>query len=353
MTKLGFVADVHVGNHKLHGGSLDAGINLRALRTLETLIEAMRAAKEQACQALFVLGDLFDYAKPEPQLIAAVQRILSTGGLEVYVLVGNHEHVSTAKGDHALGPLHNVGMIEVIEQPQVVRVGAHRVVCVPFTPGDARERIPRIVNELTEGMTEPFIVATHAGIIDESTPPWLVKSHNALSVEALRALGAQAVLSGDWHERKRWEGNILQVGSLCPTGWDNPGVTGYGTLATWDGAKLRVQELRGPRFVTLDEGEMLPSCQWPLYVRRVIGDAEKLDEARNEAAALKETGRVEVCEVVVDKTAAQRETRTAVALARSAQTLDEALALYVEEMPVENVSRDSVLARCRRYLANQ
>lgn len=350
---LAFIADVHVGNHKLHGGSLDAGINLRALRTLETLGRAHRKARESGCQALFVCGDLFDYARPEPQLIAAVQRILSTGGLEVYVLVGNHEHVSTAQGDHALGPLHNVGMIEVIDRPQVVRVGNHRVVCVPFAPGDARERIPPIVAQLTEGMTESFVVATHAGIIDDNTPPWLVRSENALPVTALQALGAQAVLSGDWHERRRWPGNVLQIGALCPTGWDNPGTTGYGTLAVWDGDKLRVHELEGPRFVTLDEREDLPACQWPLYVRRRIGNADALDTSRAAGLALVESGRVAAHEVVIDKAQAQQATRTAVALARSAQTLDQAVALYVEEMALdEKIDRESVLRRCRRYLAS-
>jgi hypothetical protein len=43
---------------------------------------------------------------------------------------------------------------------------------------------------------------------------------------------------------------ILQGGALCPTGFDNQGLHGYGTLAFWDTDKHRLswQEMPGPRF---------------------------------------------------------------------------------------------------------
>jgi hypothetical protein len=43
---------------------------------------------------------------------------------------------------------------------------------------------------------------------------------------------------------------ILQGGALCSTGFDNPGLHGYGTLAFWDTDEHRLswQEMPGPRF---------------------------------------------------------------------------------------------------------
>lgn len=43
---------------------------------------------------------------------------------------------------------------------------------------------------------------------------------------------------------------IMQGGALCATGWDNPGLHGYGTVALWDTDEHRLswQELPGPRF---------------------------------------------------------------------------------------------------------
>jgi hypothetical protein len=45
----------------------------------------------------------------------------------------------------------------------------------------------------------------------------------------------------------RW---IMQIGSLCPTGWDNAGLDGYGTVALWDTdtQALTWRVLPGPRF---------------------------------------------------------------------------------------------------------
>ena len=49
---------------------------------------------------------------------------------------------------------------------------------------------------------------------------------------------------------------ILQGGALNPTGFDNPGLHGYGTAALWDGERLSWQELPGPRFcVVLSDAE--------------------------------------------------------------------------------------------------
>ena len=43
---------------------------------------------------------------------------------------------------------------------------------------------------------------------------------------------------------------IMQGGALCSTGFDNPGLHGYGTLAFWDTDEHRLswQEMPGPRF---------------------------------------------------------------------------------------------------------
>jgi hypothetical protein len=80
----------------------------------------------------------------------------------------------------------------------------------------------------------------------------------------------KAICLGDWHQRRLWmdgkrrgdapsspvrigadaEHVILQGGALCPTGFDNPGLRGYGTLAFWDqdAHQLSWQEIPGPRF---------------------------------------------------------------------------------------------------------
>lgn len=48
---------------------------------------------------------------------------------------------------------------------------------------------------------------------------------------------------------------VMQIGALCPSGFDNPGLHGYGTVAFWDGERLSWEELPGPRFCTVRSDE--------------------------------------------------------------------------------------------------
>jgi len=64
--------------------------------------------------------------------------------------------------------------------------------------------------------------------------------------------GLKHYIAGDWHEHRKWQVNdctVVQVGALCPTGWNNPGHTGYGSLiCITDGVYSRI-EIKGPRFI--------------------------------------------------------------------------------------------------------
>lgn len=48
---------------------------------------------------------------------------------------------------------------------------------------------------------------------------------------------------------------VMQIGALIATGWDNPGLYGYGTVAFWNGERLSWEELPGPRFCTVRSDE--------------------------------------------------------------------------------------------------
>lgn len=95
--------------------------------------------------------------------------------------------------------------------------------------------------EVLEVMSE--CLSCPAWLSDSETPDFL--SHGALPVDTAFALcseyNACAWLSGDWHSRKVWERGgvtVAQVGALCPTGFDNPGLTGYGSVWTFEDGRL-------------------------------------------------------------------------------------------------------------------
>jgi len=366
--KIAFCSDVHAGLHRRLGGPVDAGLNRRCRQIVDTLTRSVRRASDLRCDAFVVAGDLFDDARPAPQVIAAVRAALESGStdMQVIVLLGNHEMVSTAPGDHALAPLaHGCGRIKVVEWP--TRWG--RLLLVPFRPGDARVWLPADVEMLIGAAPgAATVLCGHVGLIDGDTPDYLRGSAGAIEAASVLALMEQHNLQfaafGDWHQHASWlDGHLIQIGALVPTGFDNLGLDGYGTLAIYDdeaGDRI-VEEIPGPRFLDGEEvaengcvRDLSASTNcWSFYARlRVPADGLAGGQAR--LAALIAAGVLVdgVAEIdPADVRARQQDVRGAANAAREAVVLDEAVAAYVGAMPLaEGVDRASVLSHVRGYL---
>jgi hypothetical protein len=367
--RVAFLADLHVGNHGRFGGDVVVGLNARCRFVVAALRTACDRAHQLGVEELVVLGDLFDSAQPTPQMLAAVRGALSRECFnQVWLLVGNHEQETTARGDHALAPLDDVDGIRVVDTPRVLALGKQaRLVLVPFRPGRATEWLPATVAECLrpERKADRLLLGTHVGIIDDETPHFLRDARDAVKLDLLRDLGEAhnftAMLAGNWHTRRLWSLDsgtvVMQVGALVPTGFNNPGLDGYGTLAIYDTDtdELSWEQLAGPRFVKveglsalcdlIDSEDTSVSC--PLFVQAHVnpGDMQAAREMVEQAAL---TGRAELLPFGAE---AEIAARSAATQARSASTLDEALSNFVGEMPLpEGVSRDDVLAKVRDYL---
>lgn len=380
MKKLAAVADVHIGNHRRFGGGVSSSINKRCRAVLNALNTAVTEAIEAGCDTFLVAGDLFDYARPEAPIVAEVQRILhraSNACMHVLLMVGNHDQISTAEGDHALAPLQSYGTI--IERPMVHYRGAGSdVICVPFRTGHAREWLRAAVegtlpaDEVARGAAaggRPRLLAIHLGIKDAKTPPWLSASPDSIDVDLLKEIcfdnGITHVVAGNWHDRRQWtftKGeqslHILQLGALVPTGWDNPGLYGYGTVGFWSNGKLRMKEVPGPRFIKVQNDDELQSfidenedAQCDLFVSQTAMPSD-MPLALARLTELSKACKIsEAFEVLPDVAVAQAEARAAAEKARSARTLSEALDGYVKRKPMpDGVNRSNVLARCQRFL---
>ena len=365
--RISFIADVHAGSPRRLGGQVESGINWRGRLILHSLKLAVEKAKEES-DVLVVCGDLFDSARPEPQLVAAVQKILE--GMQTILLVGNHDRVSAAPGDHALGPLEPVAT--VVEQPEVYDLDGTRLLCLPFRKEPAEEWFP-------VEMAKHFdvdVVAAHFGIVDLHTALWLKDSPDALRVTtAFAALGQMpfqkdrvCLFVGNWHEASSWDGprvSVCQVGALVPTGWDNPSSLGssgpgdytYGGFAVYDSGTRIFQRwtIPGPRFRTASDvtglrrlisGQMGLKDE-PTFVRATV-PPEQLSEA---VGVVKEFDAADRVEVLADDTLSEVAARAAAYAATSAETLDQALEGYVSamELPAGVLSSD-VLQRAKDFL---
>lgn len=375
VVKVAAVADVHIGNHRRFGGGLDAGVNARCRHALDALSDALALAVRERCGALFVAGDLFDYARPEAQVIAATQSVINTaralsgGALNVVLVRGNHESHTAVLGDHALGPLAPVA--DVVDVPTNYRIGGAEVGCIPFQPGSAISWLPAAVERAFDGKRKAQglrVLVMHLGIADEKTAPWLREARDAVHVSYLQDLCKRwqvgLVLAGNWHDRREWtlcggRTRVQQIGTVCPVGFKDPGLVGYGgvAVAATDGSSFEMHEVGGPRFVKLtrNQRKQLKEAQaygaGPVYVE-MTAPADALSVAAAELRGMVEATALEDAVVLPDAQEVAVAARNAAGAARSADTLYEALGEYVQEMPLEDgVDRDAVLAGSRRYLA--
>lgn len=365
---LAIVADPHVWPHRAFGGPVVAGVNNRARAVLDTLDRALDVAAAHDEEWFVVAGDMFDGVLPTPQLVAAAQDVLwkargkDGDGPHVKILAGNHDRVSVAPGDHALGPLNPVA--DLIDRPQRHRpLPSTDMWFVPHVPGPMLPYLESAASGFAAddpagvgGLRTRRVLVAHLGIVDGRTPPHLVAQEDAIHVDALfdfmEKFDIGLLAAGHWHQHRSWERGgrrIIQIGALCPRDFRDGGITGYGKLLLVNmdahaGIEVDVRDIPGDRFVVVHSEKEeaaavkgLPAgCH--LHLRRTY-----------ETNAPVPAGvRVESAPDLAGATAA---TRSAALAARGAGTLDEALAAYVAEMPLEEgVDRAAVHARCREFL---
>jgi hypothetical protein len=347
------VADVHLGNHGQFGGSMLAGTNDRA-RLIASVLRKARYAAEARGSAFAVLGDLFDNAHPNPQTITLAKTAL---GENVLLLMGNHDRNSDLTGDHALGPLDGGGLFVCAE-----RAARDNILFLPFYTGvSPAENLRQSLHLFKD--CKSLVVCMHVGLRDKTmTEPWIKNASHVLDVEEaaeiLKEHGVKLLLSGDWHTQRAWHFphcQIYQVGALVPTGWDNPGRTGYGVVIHFDSARpletLDFTFLEGPRFLTLDF-TCLASCQLPagrMDFVRVMTTHGDVKEARQRLDSLQKQGLIAGYQVIVDKKIVAEQAEQAARTTRDAKTLEESLAAFVHKMPIsgEHVSSDAPILRRR------
>lgn len=362
---LHFLADIHAGNHKgFATPTATPGVNSRLASVLDVLGET--AQYVQRDDTVVILGDLFDTDKPSPQVIAAVMHTLDgfpCGRERVVCLRGNHDSATSRPGDNALGPLHEAGYT-VVESPHVLHVGDTSVVLLPFRPDPpstwVREALEALKPELN--YTHHTIIGSHFGIADKDTPEYL--REHALLVDDAFALcsefSACAWLSGDWHTRRVWERDaytVGQVGALVPTGFDNPGIEGYGSLWTFEPpARLTFREVAGPRFVKYRSAraaiEEPYSETCTKRYAQVTVKADDLDSAREELEVAVAAGKLAGFELHADREEAIENAGETAAYVATATSFEAALERAVERLDVPaDVNRGEVLRRAKLRVA--
>jgi len=367
-----FVADVHVGNHAVMGGDRVRGINTRCRLVVETLQRAVDAAIQRGASDFVVLGDLFDSHRPTPQVVAAVMAVLSTFPGSVHVLRGNHDAASDEVLDDALAPLAFCPNVRVYSRPDCVESADGILLLVPYRPGPSADWLQRDVQvafacrgmQPLGGVPLPICVAVHLGLRDAANTkanPWAALAEDAVDVSDLAvvcaSVGAQMAVAGNWHGHFRWQlpgVEAVQVGALAPTGWDNPGLDGYGRVEFWPpGPGRSGVEVAGPRFLNRipSRGMVTAAPSGCVLYARLRDTRERVVEAQIAVQSAIASGLLAGGVVEVEAAGAQAEAREAVSLALSGALAERAVHDHATAMELDpGVDRADVTARALRYL---
>lgn len=264
------VADVHVGNHAVVGGETVGGINERCARILTVLSRVSRLAAAKKAE-LVVAGDLFDRDNAPPPLVRGVMDAFEPLGGRARVIVGNHDMRTMHPTDNALAPLKEMAITE----PSMTLSG---IKAIPFDPRPVAAYLGESLDKLAD--REGVVMCGHFGVADERTPRELQHAADAIHVDQLVGIvaprGIKTVIVGNWHNHEEWELDgvkVVQLGALVPTGWNNPGIDGYGGLAVvnTETGEVKWHSMPGPRFLAVPfhdfEAVCLQNPGFDLYVK--------------------------------------------------------------------------------------
>lgn len=375
MTRWAFVSDVHIGNHKRFGGPIHAGINTRCRLTLDVLEHALDVAKQRSCEKFVIAGDLFDTSSPSPQILTAVMLLFDRYNAyeRITVIAGNHDLVSSDPGDSALGPIN--WTVDVITGSVVEDGGLY----IPFRTGNAEAWLPDAVSDAIETVEKgayriPLVMVIHLGIRDAETAPFLKSCPDSIDIDTLQRVSfehdaIELIVAGNWHQRRQWcltrrDGKavpVAQLGTLCPTGFRDLGTEDVGWMLLWDDESESISwvQIPGPRFVKVHSVgalrelvESLPDSTMrtlECYFIQAILPADEAEAAKE----LEFHDRLlpgDVLEIVEDDTDIKAAASTAASVARSSESIDEAIHAYIEQFPVPAPgTKDGVRERMTKY----
>lgn len=90
------ISDIHMSNTLPHAKQVNAfGVTDRLADQLALWGRVYRAAERAQCEAIYILGDLFDHSRTDAITLTETFRILSKAPVPLFVVPGNHDGVNT------------------------------------------------------------------------------------------------------------------------------------------------------------------------------------------------------------------------------------------------------------------
>jgi DNA repair exonuclease SbcCD nuclease subunit len=384
-----FTADLQLGAG-ITLGSGEFGPGSRFQDQCDILDRIADLAVAESCQIVFVLGDIFERARPEPHHVLAFQgfvRRLNADGIRVFTLVGNHD-VRSAALPSAVEIFGETGCVVAL-QPSLYPVEDIVIAALPWThPGNVAAAMPDSardeVNETaSRGLAEaakvmsvrcetefptltPLLVG-HWAISGASLPTGLDASmlrEPVIPLDALQETGFRMVAFGHLHLAQVVASEpvpVIFTGSPQVNNWGE--AEGEHGVWVWDSAgagHLRFHVIEDRPFLTLTPSltEIIGKMAFSEPPGDVKGAVVRVrytvteDEARkvDQAAIRRDLLALGAAKVVLRPTV-ERSVRARVTEMHEDMTEAAALELWLSSQGINGTQADALRAAHLEYVA--
>ena len=267
------------------------GCNSRFHETAKAFRAAVEYAKNQGCESIFILGDIFhDRGSIDVPVYNAVYQLFKevTGkGIRLVIYPGNHDTVDL-RAMHINKHLHSLFTYEkiayVYDQPSIVQTAYFPIAVIPYS-NSGREVIAA-TDKLADkmGKAEDIkIVMFHHSFNDAVTGPHEWVMPHRLDAQDLSPKFTHK-FSGHYHLHQKLAGNLWYVGSpLHHDFGERNYVPGFIHLLP-DGTWKHIENITSPRFQVITTSDPMDlQMISPFYYTSIkwegdIGEIEKLKD---------------------------------------------------------------------------
>jgi len=245
--KVAICADLHLFNFKMFAYTLPNGRNSRLQHALDVVDQMGSICKERDIKHIWFLGDFFN-ARSTIDIGVYIDgfnciRNLVRKGLEVTMLVGNHDQYLRSGRIHSLVPFSNIAV--VVDTPVAFDLGL-RVACLPYT--EDRESILNALRRL-EGCD---ILLGHLAVDGSLSGIHGHRLRGAISLRDLNKFHFKRVFLGHFHYRQDLAKNVHYVGSMLQHSFGEMGQKKGFYIYDLEGDDLEFAPLRAPEFVEVE-----------------------------------------------------------------------------------------------------
>ncbi|MEO9387197.1 metallophosphoesterase [Chromobacterium phragmitis] len=359
MKPYGLMADVHAHNWTFAASVTSEGVNNRLKFLLDDIERCADETAAAGGDSLVVAGDLFHVrGSVAPSVLnptkAALERIRAKHpAMAIIILAGNHdmEHRHSSEVGNSVQALAGPG-VQIINHPTLLP--ARGMLLLPWdeSVNELKAKIEEWVYDIGhDGVSlADYDLILHAPI--DGVIPGL--PDHGLTHEWLASHGFRRVLSGHYHNHKRFPGNVYSIGALAHHTWNDVGTDAGFLIVGADVEDVTFRASHAPRFYDVRDEDLADETTLALavadcYVRVRLPKTRstELEEIRKQLEGM---GARAVVFNIVKERVMEREAG-AVATVRAGASVEVSVSDYVKSKPEFADAGADIIKACLSVLS--